>query len=102
MLRPSAFRSRTALDPLPKKRTAARANEGLGQGMETALLLGLFLGIGWLIDRAAGTTPLFMIVLVVLAAVGVFAKLWYGYDAQMDELEQQRRERSASQRSGQP
>lgn len=73
----------------------APTNEGLGQGVETALLIGMFLGIGWLIDRAAGTMPLFMIVLVVIAAVGVFAKFWYGYDARMRQLEAERAKRTA-------
>ncbi len=99
---PVSEQASTVLDPLPNKRTAARADEGLGQGMETALLLGLFLGIGWLIDRVAGTTPVFMIVLVVLAAIGVFAKLWYGYDARMNELESERAERAAARRRSNP
>jgi F0F1-type ATP synthase assembly protein I len=76
----------------------APTNEGLGQGVESALVIGLFFGIGWLIDRAAGTTPLFMILLVLLAAVGLFAKFWYGYDARMRQLEAERAERSASAR----
>lgn len=87
-----------SLEPRLKQRTTAPTDEGLGQGVETALVVGLFLGIGWLIDRAVGTTPLFMIVLVLVAAVGVFAKFWYGYDARMRQLEAERAERSASQR----
>lgn len=64
--------------------------------METALTLALFLGIGWLVDRLAGTTPIFMIVLTVLAAVGVFAKLWYGYNASMAHLEAERAEQASA------
>jgi len=48
--------------------------------------------IGWFIDRQLNTTPWFMITFVVLTAVAQFAKLYYVYNAQMERLEQQRRE----------
>ena len=49
---------------------AGGADDNLGRGMETALLLAVFLGIGWLVDRWLGTRPLFMIGLVLFAAAG--------------------------------
>jgi F0F1-type ATP synthase assembly protein I len=48
--------------------------------------------IGWFIDRQLNTTPWFMVTFVVLTAVAQFAKLYYVYNAQMEQLEQQRRE----------
>ena len=54
---------------------AGGADDNLGRGMETALLLAVFLGIGWLVDRWLGTRPLFMIGLVLFAAAGSFVHL---------------------------
>ena len=46
----------------------------------TPLLFGLF---GHLLDGAAGTSPLFTIVLFLLAVVGLAVKLYYGYVEEM-------------------
>lgn len=48
--------------------------------------------LGWFVDGRLGTTPLFMIVLVVVALVAQFVKLYYVYNAQMVQLETERRE----------
>ena len=66
------------------------ADAGLGQGMEMALTLAVFFGLGWLIDRAAGTQPAFMIALTVFAVVGQSARMWFEYDARMKRLEAER------------
>lgn len=60
-------------------------DDALGQGMDVALTIALFFGIGFVLDRWLGTTPWLMIVFTVLAAVGFFAKFKYRYDARMDE-----------------
>ena len=70
------------------------ADDNLGRGMETALLLAFFLGIGWLVDRWLGTRPLFMIGLVLFAAVGSFVKMKLDYDSRMERLEAERRNAS--------
>jgi F0F1-type ATP synthase assembly protein I len=70
--------------------TNVRSDDALGRGMDIAIMLGLFFGAGWLLDAWLGTRPLFMIVLPVLTAIGLFAKLKYSYDAAMDRLEAQR------------
>ena len=44
--------------------------------------------------------PIFMIVMTVLGAVGLFAKLKYRYDDRMDELEAARRTSSDGKREG--
>ncbi len=67
-------------------------DSGLGQGMEMALTLCVFMGLGWLADRALGTSPVFMVVLVVFAMIGQSARMWFTYDARMRQLEQRRRQ----------
>ena len=45
------------------------------------MITALFFGVGWLVDNWLGTVPVFMIVFTVLAAVGLFTKSKYRYDA---------------------
>ncbi len=73
--------------PTPPRAAQQRANteDAVGLGIEAAVILALFLGFGYLIDRLAGTVPIFMIVMTVLGAVGLFAKLKFRYDEKMDE-----------------
>jgi F0F1-type ATP synthase assembly protein I len=78
-------------DRAPKS-LATGSSDSLGRGMDVALTLAVFLGLGWLLDRWLGTAPVFMIVLTVLAAVGQFLRMKYVYDAQMERLEAQRLE----------
>lgn len=74
------------------------ASDSLGRGMDIALTFAVFLGIGWLIDRWLGIFPVFTIALVVLAGIGMFVRLKYGYDATMERLEAERRAQGASHR----
>jgi F0F1-type ATP synthase assembly protein I len=46
----------------------------------TPLLFGF---AGHLLDGALGTGPLFTVVLVTLCLVGMSARFWYAYDAEM-------------------
>ncbi|MEI7618994.1 MAG: AtpZ/AtpI family protein [Actinomycetota bacterium] len=80
------------MDLRPRKRV--NTTDGLGRGMEFAILVMLFLGLGYGLDTWFGTKPVFMIVFVVLGLVGQFASMWYGYDARMKDLEAQRRDSS--------
>lgn len=75
------------------------SNHGIGRGMEFAAMVLLFFGIGYALDNWLDTKPIFMIVLVVLAIVGQFASLYYGYDERMKAHEQRRQEAS---RKGRP
>jgi len=68
-------------------RTIINTDEALGRGMDFAFVTVLFLGIGFMVDRWLGTTPVFMIALVMIALVGQFARIWFGYDASMRRLE---------------
>ena len=79
---------------LPKQ-TRVDTQDSLGLGIEAAVILVLFLGVGYGLDRLFSTTPIFMISLTVLGAVGLFAKWKYRYDDRMNELEAARAAKTA-------
>jgi F0F1-type ATP synthase assembly protein I len=83
----------------PRVKTADPNGDSLGLGIEAAVILALFFFAGFGLDRLFSTTPVFMIVMVVIGSVGLFAKYKYSYDAKMDEHEAQRVAREASRRS---
>ncbi len=66
-------------------------NNGFGDGMSRAFELAVtplvFGGLGYLLDRAVGTTPVFAVSLAVLAVIGMFIRVWIGYDLEMKRLE---------------
>jgi len=68
------------------------SGDSLGRGMDIALTLLVFLGLGALIDRWLGIFPVFTILLVVIASLGTFVRLKYTYDATMERLEAERRD----------
>lgn len=70
--------------------------EPLGHGFDAAVVVAIFFGVGWGIDAIAGTRPLFMILMTLFGAVGVFLRFWYQYDARMTVLEEQRRAKAVS------
>jgi hypothetical protein len=76
--------------------TRVDTQDSLGLGIEVAVIMALFFGLGFLGDRVFGTTPILMIVMSVLGAVGLFAKFKYRYDERMTELEAQRTRRATS------
>ncbi len=69
-----------------------RLNQGFGGSLtnafEIAMIPALFAGVGWLIDAALGTGPVFLAILAVLGLTGTVAKLYYGYNREMGEMEQ--------------
>lgn len=77
----------TTVNPLDRSSYAVATNRGygeaMGRGLELALTLAVLSGIGWLIDRQAGTAPLFTAILSVVGFVGISVKLWIGYDLEM-------------------
>ena len=79
---------------LPKQ-TRVDTQDSLGLGIEAAVIVVLFFGVGYGFDWLFGTTPLFMIVFTVLGAVGLFAKWKYRYDDRMNELEAARAAKTA-------
>ena len=77
------------------QQTRVNTEDSLGHGMDAAIVLALFLLGGYGLDRAFGTIPVFMIIMTLLGAVGMFYKFKYRYDERMNELEAQRRNRPA-------
>ena len=71
----------------PPKQSRVNTEDSLGLGIEVAIILALFFGIGFGLDRLFATTPVFMIVLTILGAVGLFVKFKYRYDDRMAEHE---------------
>lgn len=83
--------------PLKKlQQTRLSPGDSLGHGMDAALLVALFLLAGFGLDRLFGTMPVFMIIMTVLGAIGIFAKFKYNYEAKMDEHEANRTAHLAS------
>jgi hypothetical protein len=70
--------------------TSAKPDDNIGRGIEFALVVLVFLGMGYLLDRWLGTKPLFMIVLFLFAMAGETVKMWLGYDAKMKQHEADR------------
>ena len=69
------------------ERVAPSSDDALGRGMDMALTLLVFLGLGALIDSWLGLFPVFTITLVVFAAVGTFVRMKFVYDATMERHE---------------
>lgn len=61
--------------------------EGLSRAFEIAVTPAIFFMFGYALDRYIGTVPIFSIVLLLAAFIGMFIRLWYAYDAKMNELE---------------
>ena len=68
-------------------RVVPSSDDSLGRGMDMALTLLVFLGLGALIDRWLGLFPVFTITLVLFAAVGTFVRMKLVYDATMERHE---------------
>ncbi len=60
---------------------------GLARAFELTATPALFGLIGHFVDGWANTTPWFTIGLVVFAIIGMFIKLWFGYDHEMKSHE---------------
>lgn len=63
----------------------------LGSGVDFALVVAVFFGLGALLDRWLGTWPGVAIGLVVFSVVGQFVSMYYRYKAEMDAHEAERR-----------
>lgn len=69
------------------KRDARGLYNGFGNGLsrafELAVTPAVFGGIGYALDRRFDMVPVLTIALLLLALVGMFVRMWYGYDAEM-------------------
>ncbi len=78
---------------LPDQRKIAehqQSGQTLGRGMDFALVVLVFLGVGYVLDRWLNTRPTFMIGLVVFSVMGQFIKMYFEYTAQMKVHEAER------------
>ena len=57
--------------------------EGLARAFEFAVTPAIFGAIGYFIDGRIGIRPVLTIVFVVFALVGMFVRMWFGYDQEM-------------------
>lgn len=83
------------LFPTSPRDARVNTEDSLGHGMDAVMMLAIFLGLGYGLDRAFGTIPVFMIAMTLLGAVGIFARFYYSYKERMDEHEAQRTARIA-------
>jgi ATP synthase protein I len=86
----------------PNRQLSSAEQQGgqtLGRGMDFALVVLVFLGIGYGLDRWLDTRPLFMIGLTVFSVVGQFVKMYYDYTATMEQLESERSTASQARRA---
>ncbi len=69
-----------------------RLNQGFGGSLtnafEIAMIPAVFAGAGWLVDRLLGTGWIVAAVFAVVGLAGTFAKLYYRYCAEMQQLEE--------------
>jgi F0F1-type ATP synthase assembly protein I len=61
--------------------------ETVAKGIEFALTLAIFLGLGYGLDRLTGLLPVFTILFVVVGLVGLGTKTYYTYEARMRALD---------------
>lgn len=70
-------------DPSDKRAMNKGFGDGMSRAFEVVATPAAFGGFGYLVDRMAGTVPVFTAALALFGVVGVFVRLWYGYDAEM-------------------
>ncbi len=75
------------------------ADTTLGSGIESGIVLVLFVLAGYGLDRWLGTSPVFTLVLFGLGAVGLFYRFKAAYTIRMDAYERQRAERQRAERA---
>lgn len=61
--------------------------DGLARAFEFAVTPAIFGFLGYLLDHAVGTLPVFTIVFTLVCIVSMFVKTWYTYDASMQAHE---------------
>lgn len=57
--------------------------DALSRAFEFAVTPAVFGFLGYLLDVRLGLVPVFTIVLLLMALVGMFVRTWYSYDAAM-------------------
>jgi F0F1-type ATP synthase assembly protein I len=62
--------------------------DGLSRAFELAVTPALFGALGYALDRWIGVLPVFTIVFVLVALIGMMLRTWYGYVYRMQALEE--------------
>jgi F0F1-type ATP synthase assembly protein I len=71
----------------PQQELYNGAGEGMSRAFELALTPAIIGGLGFLLDRWLGLTPILTIVFFLVAMAGLMARMYYAYDAQMKDHE---------------
>lgn len=80
----------------PNDRPANQADTTIASGLESGIVLVLFVGLGYVLDSWLGTKPIFTLGLFVLGAIGLFYKFKAAYTIRMDAYDAERRDRNAA------
>lgn len=71
------------MDAPERKQLYSGFGDGMSRAFEMAATPAIIAGLGWLVDRAAGTSPLFTLVFFALGVIGIGIRTWYAYDLDM-------------------
>jgi F0F1-type ATP synthase assembly protein I len=71
------------VDAEDRRETYQGFSDSMAKGFEFAVIPVIFGAGGYGLDRWLDTTPVFIIVFVLVSLVGLFARMWYGYDRAM-------------------
>lgn len=77
---------------LPKPKPMNSIDSSISNGAELAGVVVVFFLFGLGLDTWLGTTPWFMLGLLLFGVVGQFTKMYYAYNGRMKDLESQRTE----------
>ena len=72
------------LVPNRRRLLAPGIGDTLARGFEWAATIAIFLGVGFLLDRWLGTTPIFMVALFVFALVGQLLRAYFHFGDEID------------------
>jgi len=72
------------LVPNRRRVLAPGIGDTLARGFEWAATIAIFLGVGFVLDRILGTTPVFMVVLFVFALVGQIVRAYFHFGDEID------------------
>jgi F0F1-type ATP synthase assembly protein I len=75
-------------------RPTNNADTTIGSGIESGIVLVLFVGAGYLLDAWLGTKPIFTLGLFALGAVGLFYRFKAAYTIRMEAHDAEQRERA--------
>ena len=78
------------MNPNPAHDLKSQERDGLVLGVELVLATAIFAGLGWLLDGAVGTTPLFTILFGAFTCGYEVWKIVTGYDARMAQHQAER------------